>query len=146
MNNQRICTTCKTIKPFSDFNWDSRFNLPFSRCKPCYNKKCKDYRESKQGKENYRKWVTTTGKQVRNKAMAKWRSLNSNKRKAHTAVSNALRDKKIFKLPCKQCNNLIVEAHHHSYEKENWLNVTWLCKKHHTIITYNLDADSFLSK
>lgn len=137
MNNQRICTICKKIKQFSDFNWDKRFNLPFSRCKPCYNYKCREYRQSEQGKKNYRKWVTTNGKVVRQNAMAKWRSLNSNKRKAHSAVSNALRDGRLLKQPCVKCNNPISEAHHESYEKEKWLSITWLCKTHHTEITFS---------
>ncbi len=136
MNNQRVCTICKIIKSFSEFNWDKRFNIPFSRCKLCFNLKCKEYRNSKAGKAVYRNWVTTKGKKVRHAAMTKWRSLNPNKRKAHSAVSNALRDGKLTKQPCKECSNPISEAHHTSYDPENWLNVVWLCKSHHTTITY----------
>lgn len=145
MNNQRACTICKIIKPFSEFYLDTRFNIPFSRCKNCYNEKCRKYRSSETGKKTYRNWVTTNGKIVRHNAITKWRSLNANKRSAHTAVSNALRDGKLFKQPCKYCNNPIVEAHHESYEKEHWLNVIWLCKKHHVDVTYFDNSDCKLT-
>lgn len=137
MEQKRACTLCNTIKLFSEFNWDKRFNIPFSRCKLCFNAKCREYRHSQQGKDNYRKWLINNGRKVRAKAVAKWRQLNKNKRSAHTAVSNAIRDGRLFKEPCNKCQNPIAEAHHTSYDKENWLNVTWLCKLHHTVETYS---------
>lgn len=92
---------------------------------------------SHRGKQIYKKWSNSKrGKEVRKNALYKWRLHNSIKRKAHSAVSNALRDKKIFKNSCFVCGNEKVEAHHTSYKKENWLNVQWLCKKHHTEITF----------
>lgn len=137
MENKRECTLCKITKPFSEFHWYKSLNIPFSRCKNCFNGICKKYRDSIKGKENYRNWLDKNGRNVRAKAISKWRSNNKNKRSAHTAISNALRDKRLFKKPCEICQNPIAEAHHTSYDEINWLNVTWLCKLHHTEITYS---------
>lgn len=137
MENKRICTCCKIIKSFSEFNWDKRFDIPFSRCKDCFNQKCKEYRASKQGQKTYKKWVNSEkGKQVRHDAITKWREKHYRRRDAQTAVSNALRDGKLTKLPCVICGNTKSEAHHPSYARINWLKVVWLCKKHHSEETF----------
>jgi hypothetical protein len=56
-------------------------------------------------------------------------------RMARTAVSNALKLGKITRLDHCQahgCNNTRLEAHHwKGYRKQNWLDVQWLCHKHH---------------
>jgi hypothetical protein len=56
-------------------------------------------------------------------------------RKARTAVSNALRLGKLARpehCQIRGCDNTRLEAHHwKGYEPENWLNVQWLCHKHH---------------
>ena len=71
---------------------------------------------------------------------------NPEKRAAHVAANNALRDGRIVKLPCAFCgasDNL--EAHHHDYSKP--LDVTWLCRPCHRrfhalerMATYDRDA------
>lgn len=136
MEEQRICTACKIIKNFSEFHWYKKWDIPFSRCKECYNAKCKQYRKSKQGKDNYREWIKGNGKIVRHKAISKWRKNNPGNRSAHTAVSNAIRDGRLLRQSCAICQNPVTEGHHTSYAPENWLNVIWLCKKHHTEETY----------
>lgn len=138
MNNERICTICKIVKPFSDFNWDKRFNLPFSRCKKCYNEKCRKYRASKEAKEVYRKWLDNGGQQLRNKALFNHKLRHRDRYMARYTLKNAIRDKKIVKQPCEICQDPKSEGHHKSYQKENWLNITWLCKKHHIEATYNI--------
>ena len=55
---------------------------------------------------------------------------NPEKRKAHTAVSNALSLGKILRQPCSVCGvSKLVHAHHDDYAKP--LEVVWLCQKHH---------------
>ncbi|MCK5019211.1 MAG: hypothetical protein KAS32_19280 [Candidatus Peribacteraceae bacterium] len=58
---------------------------------------------------------------------------NSTKIAARHFVRKALRDGVLVKARrCKGCGRFsIVEAHHESYNKEDWLNITWLCKKCH---------------
>ena len=52
------------------------------------------------------------------------------KRSAHIAVGNAVRDGRLKKRPCAFCGKAsTVEAHHHDYAKP--LDVTWLCKPCH---------------
>ena len=52
------------------------------------------------------------------------------KRKAHTAVSNAIRDGRLARRPCGVCGNARSHAHHEDYSAP--LDVMWLCQEHHT--------------
>jgi hypothetical protein len=55
---------------------------------------------------------------------------NPEKRAAHNAVNNAIRDGKMRKLPCAFCGSSErLEAHHHDYARP--LDVTWLCSACH---------------
>lgn len=51
-----------------------------------------------------------------------------NRKKANTAVNNAVRDGRLQKLPCMVCGEKAV-AHHPDYERP--LDVVWLCQPHH---------------
>lgn len=53
---------------------------------------------------------------------------NPDRSKARNAVSNAVRDGKLFKQPCFMCGAL-AEAHHPDYSRP--LDVVWLCDHHH---------------
>ena len=57
---------------------------------------------------------------------------NKVKHKARCFLNKALTKGRIKKKPCENCNNTKSEAHHHKgYARKNWLNVIWLCRKHH---------------
>ncbi|RUU22662.1 hypothetical protein EN883_18610 [Mesorhizobium sp. M7A.F.Ca.AU.002.06.1.1] len=58
-----------------------------------------------------------------------WREENPVAYKAQTAVSNAVRDGRLFKQPCEFCGDDEVHAHHRDYTKP--LEVVWLCPKCH---------------
>jgi hypothetical protein len=59
-----------------------------------------------------------------------WRKQHPDAYRAQTAVGNALRDKKLVKMPCEICGTTKdVHAHHKDYSKP--LDVTWLCALHH---------------
>ena len=62
-----------------------------------------------------------------------YRRENEPNYKAHNAVSNALRDGKLFKpAKCEACGDqLELQGHHWSYEEDNWLDVLWLCAECH---------------
>jgi len=64
-------------------------------------------------------------------AMARKRYLANHpeKRAAHTATSNAIRDGRLQRTPCFVCGDERVEAHHPDYGQP--LQVVWLCVKHH---------------
>lgn len=51
------------------------------------------------------------------------------RRAAHIAVGNALRDGRLVKQPCEKCGVLKVQAHYDDYSKP--LQVRWLCIPHH---------------
>lgn len=51
------------------------------------------------------------------------------KQNARKKLARALKSGKVKKLPCRDCNELNVEAHHPDYSKP--MEVIWLCKKHH---------------
>jgi len=101
-----------------------------------YNKKyyAKNKEREKARHKEYCKKKPEVIRAIQNKASAKWVSLNKDKKMAHTAINHALRDKKLFELPCFICGEK-AEAHHHSYSLP--LDVVWLCKKHHMEIHNN---------
>lgn len=49
--------------------------------------------------------------------------------KARSDLNHAVRDGHVLKLPCRDCNCEVVEAHHPNYDKP--FDVIWLCKKCH---------------
>lgn len=51
------------------------------------------------------------------------------KKKANSAIGNALRDGRVSKKPCVICGNPKSEGHHYDYTKP--LDVIWLCPVHH---------------
>jgi len=51
------------------------------------------------------------------------------KARARAAVSNALRDGRLVRQPCKVCGATKVQAHHHDYGRP--LDVEWLCFRCH---------------
>lgn len=132
------CAGCNETKELAEFYSTIRKSggIWYSgRCKPCHLAHCKEFRSSEYGKEVYRAWAQTeSGKACILKRMEKWRSKEPHKRKAHTAISNALRDGRIKKKPCRICNNAKSEAHHISYD--NPYDVDWLCKACHVKIHY----------
>lgn len=51
-------------------------------------------------------------------------------RKAHLAVSQAIKSGQLQRQPCEVCGSVVqVEAHHADYDKP--LDVEWLCQTHH---------------
>lgn len=64
------------------------------------------------------------------------------RRRARTAVGNALRDGRLTRGPCELAGNGEcrgrVEAHHEDYERP--LDVRWLCAKHHGVASRLRDA------
>lgn len=124
---------------------DGHFNV----CKSCIKKAAREnYKEKSQDPEwmanerararekikrlNYaKKYKAKTNEQKKRlqKYKDEYAKRNPQKRKAHFIVSNAIRDKKLFKQPCAVCGKKEVEAHHNDYS--NPLDVIWLCQKHH---------------
>jgi len=62
-------------------------------------------------------------------AAERWAAKHPERRAASFAVSNAVRDGKLLKLPCLVCGVEKVEGHHPDYSRP--LDVVWLCNPHH---------------
>jgi hypothetical protein len=51
---------------------------------------------------------------------------------ARRAVAYAVSTGKLRKEPCQECGTWLVQAHHHNgYEPAHYLDVVWLCVRHH---------------
>ena len=72
---------------------------------------------------------TDAGKAAKKRASDAYIDRNPIKAQAHNAVSNAVRDGKLTKLPCEVCGKTRAQAHHDDYGKP--LEVRWLCTTHH---------------
>ena len=133
------CCACKEIKPLSEFYSTKRGNNGMwysGRCKPCHLEHCRELRNSEHGKEVYRKWTQSeSGKIAVKKRMDKWRERNKHKDIAHYTVSNAIRDNRLKRQPCRICGNPKGEAHHLSYDDP--YNLDWLCKNCHIKVHYS---------
>ena len=68
---------------------------------------------------------------IRKRSVA-WRKLNPEKYVAQSAVSSALRCKRLKKLTCLVCGRPDTHGHHEDYSKP--LDVMWLCTVHHSLI------------
>lgn len=143
------CFSCNIEKPIDDFyKCASMKDGHLNKCKSCTRLDVKKNRENK--KDYYLHYdrnrpnkqeraqcnavysKTEKGKEVKKVSQANYKSNYPLKRKAHTLVSNAIRDKKLERPNnCSSCQCLCVpHAHHCDYSKP--LDVMWLCQSCHT--------------
>ncbi len=160
MNNMyKDCFICKKSKFLTEFYRHPGMADGFlGKCKDCAIKDSKTYNQTEKGKavrkkhsqtenrkinrrEYYKNHIeyykayrqTEQGKISHKKSSLKWKINNPEKRKASNAVYNALRDKRLFKKPCKECGNKEkVEGHHEDYNLP--LIVVWLCRSCHILL------------
>lgn len=134
-----MCKVCNRCAPEVEF-----YNSIATFCKEHWRERVRLNREAKP--EHYRELsrkramlpdnverrrlyaLTPVGKVVSAKAHKRWKERNPHKRKAQIIVNNALRDGKIYPVPCLVCGK-DAEAHHPDYDRP--LDVIWLCKTHH---------------
>ena len=123
------CFKCKEIKPYSEYYKHPQMADGYlNKCKPCAKSDAIANRHDKI--EIYRAYDRKRGNRQTKEYQDKYKNDFYNKDKAHNAVSNAIRDKKLFKEPCEVCGTeKDVHAHHDDYLKK--LNVRWLCPIHH---------------
>lgn len=63
-------------------------------------------------------------------SIKKWEAKHPERKRASTAVGNAVRDGRLKKLPCLVCGDENVDGHHPDYSRP--LDVVWLCRTHHS--------------
>ena len=123
------CFKCGGPKPLDEFYRHSEMaDGHLNKCKTCTRADVRANRAAKA--EQYRAYdrVRTTRPERRASLFAAQRK-DPAKRRAHVAVTNALRRGKLVKQPCEICGDAKVDAHHDDYSKP--LDVRWLCRRHH---------------
>jgi len=142
----KTCFKCQEEKPLTDFYKHPKMaDGLLGKCKECTKndagnhrseniERLRDYDRSRANNPSRvaaRKAYAETerGKAAINAAKDRYIERNAAKRKAHNAIANAIRDKKLTPLPCFVCGETVVEGHHPDYDKP--LAVVWLCVKHH---------------
>ena len=139
----KICFICDILKPLNQFYRHKKMkDGHLGKCKKCCRKQAREHgqlshvkkRDRKRGIlphriQAHKKYAKTKRGKERLAAGSKaWIKRNPEKRKAHIAMNNALRDGKLIKQPCK-CGETKVHGHHEDYSKP--LEVIWLCSKCH---------------
>jgi hypothetical protein len=113
-----------------------------NRCKACAKRDARDnYRKNI---DLFRAYERKRSKDPTRKAKAleyqrKRRAEFPGKNRARNAVSNAIRDGKLTRMPCEVCGTSVrVQAHHKDYRKP--LDIRWLCFKHHREIEHGQET------
>lgn len=130
----KTCFKCEQTKPLADFYRHGAMGDGYlNKCKDCTKRDMRQHRLANPDKVrecDRRKSASPQAKAKRADYARKFIGENPQKRMAHTAVSNAVRDGRLEKGACAFCGTAEpVEAHHHDYAKP--LDVTWLCKPCH---------------
>lgn len=128
-SESQLCRGCAQTKPGTDF-----YPYQPGECKACT---CARVRKNRADKiEQYRAFDRARYKRPERRAYTDGRSVgyiatHPKARAAHSAVGNALRDRRLVKQPCEVCGGKVaVHAHHDDYDKP--LAVRWLCVPHHS--------------
>lgn len=124
------CFKCRATKPVGEF-YVSQTNADglAGKCKECTKTAARtNYATTRAQKSAYDRLRQRGSKRRADKLAAQTRHRRRNplKYKARNAVSNALRDGRLKKGPCKTCGaTKNVQAHHSDYTEP--LDVEWLC-------------------
>lgn len=139
---QKQCPRCKNVYPATSEYFHKRSkNKPAleTRCKTCKNASNREYNKSPAGKvsmnnagKRYR--MGDHWKEIRREKEARYYIKSHDKKRARATVTEAVRKGQlpaVASLACVLCGELAQEYHHHSYEREYWLDVIPLCKACH---------------
>ena len=127
----KTCFKCSSVRPLDDFYRhpgmaDGRLN----KCKACTKADVRAHRRDNDSVREYdrerAKLPHRVAKQIR--VTREWRAANPERRAAHIALGNAVRDGRVKQQPCWVCGER-AEAHHPDYSAP--LEVVWLCPMHH---------------
>jgi len=123
------CFKCQEELPLSDFYKHKQMgDGHLNKCKTCTKKDVHIHRDN--NIERIREYDRRRGNRLPPEYQSDYRTKYPNKYKAKCMVSNAVRDKKLFKEPCEVCGTeKYIHAHHDDYLKP--LNVRWMCASHH---------------
>ena|ERR1035441_6200612 len=130
----KLCFKCHREKPLDEFYRHPRMgDGHLGKCKDCA--KADVIANRLAHVDYYREYDTdryanNSVHRARHDAASKnYNDNNPEKRKAHQAVTNAVRDRRLLKNPCRDCPRTDVHGHHTDYSRP--LDVIWLCPVHH---------------
>lgn len=135
------CKKCEQTKDISEFYKHIKMTDGYlSFCKTCVKARMKAYSKTERCKENGRLWrKTDKGKASIQREGKRHSQKYPTRRKARHKISNAIRDKRLFRKPCEVCSSTFnVEGHHPDYKEP--LKVVWLCSKHHKELHKQLEV------
>jgi len=125
----KTCKKCHLEKSIVDFNKDSlRKDGHYPYCRTCSSKDKHEYIMSEKGKA-YMKRKNLKQKEYMKTYLRDYNRRYPKERKARVMLLNAIRDRRVKKMPCVVCGEVKSEGHHIDYNQP--LVVIWLCKKHH---------------
>ena len=153
----KTCSKCKELKQLSDFHINRHSkDGHFNKCKICWLKYCKEYKQTKNGKATQKRYQQKSinfktyqkqykqsekGKAVQIAAHKRYYLQYPNRKKAKCAVSTATRRSKMPKVDTLQCQYCPAQAeqyhHYKGYAKEHWLDVIPTCRKCHIMIHFS---------
>ena len=128
----KVCFKCKKTKTLNDFyKHKGMADGYLGKCKDCTKQDTRRHRFENESVREYDKKRYKIPERRAHVAMVskKWRMENPEGYRAHTAIGNAIRDKKIIRMPCEVCGNKKTHAHHEDYSKP--FEVKWFCPLHH---------------
>lgn len=140
-NDNKRCSGCKLVLDALAFYKNQRW------CKEC----CGEYVKKNKAKlktyyanwakknrvhdrEWYKNWIEKNNErylELQRLGQKRYNKRYPEKINAQRKLNNAVRLRKITRLACGVCGNILSEAHHPDYSKP--LDVWWLCKKHHRL-------------
>lgn len=130
----KACFKCGSQKPLDQFYRHAQMaDGHLNKCKDCTRRDVRQHRLDNPERVRATQNARSNSPQrvaARRSYAQRFVKENPDRRAAHTAVSNAIRDGRLAKTPCAFCGKSErLEAHHHDYAKP--LDVTWLCKPCH---------------
>src|SRR5579859_6280733 len=134
----KTCFKCGSEKELSEFyKHKGTADGHLGKCKDCTKRDSISNR--KQRSEYYQEYEKMRSQQPHRKALAirihqEYKQKYPERRKAHEAVNNAVRDGRLIPQACCVCGAK-GEAHHPDYSHP--LEVVWLCSKHHKEIHHS---------
>lgn len=128
----KTCFKCNRELPLTDFYPHPQMaDGHLNKCKECNKRDVKENYRANRGHyvEYEKRRFKTPVRKAHVLEYQRRRRKRSIKDSARTAVSNAVRDGKLVRLPCEVCGDPKSQGHHDDYTRP--LDVRWLCFKHH---------------
>lgn len=123
------CFKCREVKPLSCFYKHAQMkDGHVNKCKVCNKNDVAKHRT--ENIEKIRKYDRDRGSRQPLKYLQDYRKKYPKKYKAHSMMNYQIKVGNIKKMPCTECGEERVCAHHDDYDYP--LSVRWLCHAHHS--------------